>query len=116
MSSQPDFPLEQPTVVNSTAKYYYPVFAFELSGLGWIGMITAIALQSDRGLIFGYCALACLSLAAVISIVGFFRTQDRKQRWLCILAALFAISPFILYFLLIHVLLPFMLSGIAGPN
>lgn len=108
-------PDDKNSLVPSTS-YRYPAIAFCLSGIGWVCMIIAVVLQSTAGLIWGYVSLTLLSLAAIVSLVGFFKTQNKKFRWLCTLGAFFAVSPFLFYFFLVHIVLPFVLSGITGPN
>lgn len=103
-------------VEKSNSRYRYPSVSFALSALGFLLFVIAMFFKPDAQPPWGYAMLAAFLSASIVSIVGFFRTKDKEERWMCVVSAFVAISPFLFYFFLLFVVLPYVLSGIGGPN
>lgn len=103
-------------VEKSELRYRYPSVSFALSVLGFVLFVIAMFFKPEEQPPWGYAMLAAFLSASIVSVIGFFRTKDKGERWMCVASAFVAISPFLLYFFLLFVILPYALSGIAGPN
>lgn len=105
--------VEKPT---SGVPFRYPSVSFSLSALGFVLFVIAMFFKPEAQPPWGYAMLAAFLSASIVSVIGFFRTKDKGERWMCVVSAFVAISPFLLYAFLIFMVLPFVLSGIGGPN
>lgn len=92
--------------------FNYPFVAITSSILGFLFLICVIFFP-PLGKAIGYAGLSMIVIGAIAGIIGYFKIPDRKAKRLCFLAVFFSALPFMLYFLIIHVVLPFVLSGIT---
>lgn len=98
------------------SSYRYPSVSFALSALGFVLFVIAMFFKPEAQPPWGYAMLVAFLSASIFSVVGFFRTKDKGERWMCVVSVFVAISPFLLYFFLMFIVLPYVFSGITGPN
>ena len=90
----------------------YALTSFILSFIGFLLILIVIVFPA-LSVNIAVAGLYFLGMAFLCGVVGVFRSQDPKARWLAGAGILSSVSPFLLYFLFAHVIVPFFFRGIG---
>jgi hypothetical protein len=110
MSMEPILPVSGKSFVK---RYPYPFVAFVSSALGFLCILTVIVFPA-LSVNIALAGLYFLGLGFLCGFVGLFVAKDYTERWVSGAGILSSMAPFILYFILVHLILPFLLRGLGS--